>query len=71
MVKVNKKYKDRLFRMVFHKESRSRDSPPAAGRPGDIIPSRRSAILSGAFLFNRSYFPIEKESRLRDSPPTV
>ena len=38
------------------KGSRERDSPPAAGRSGDIIPSRRSAILSGAFLFNRSYF---------------
>ena len=30
------------------KESRERDSPPAAGRFGDIMPYRRSAILRGA-----------------------
>jgi hypothetical protein len=31
-------------------ESRSRDSPPAAGRFSDIIPFRRSAFLPGGFF---------------------
>ena len=32
------------------KESCLQDSPPAAGRFSDILPLRRSAILSGAFF---------------------
>ena len=37
--------------LLNKKESRSRDSPPAAGRFSDIIPFRRSAFLPGG-LFN-------------------
>ena len=33
--------------LLSKKESRSRDSPPAAGRFSGIIPIRRSAILPG------------------------
>ena len=32
------------------KESCLQDSPPAAGRFSDMLPLRRSAILSGAFF---------------------
>ena len=34
------------------KESCLQDSPPAAGRFSDILPLRRSAILSGAFFMS-------------------
>jgi len=34
------------------KESCKQDSPPAAGRFSDILPLRRSAILSGAFFMS-------------------
>ena len=39
-----------------------RDSPPAAGRFSDILPVRRSAILSGAFFVSdgRSFLSAHK-----------
>ena len=40
-----------LIRLSNKKESRERDSPPAAGRFSDMIPFRRSAFLPGG-LFN-------------------
>ena len=43
---------------VNKKESCLQDSPPAAGRFSDILPVRRSAILSGAFLCHRTKFPM-------------
>ena len=36
--------------LLSKKESRSRDSPPAAGRFSGIIPIRRSAILPGGLF---------------------
>ena len=35
------------------------DSPPAAGRNGDMIPFRRSAILAERFWFHRTHFPMK------------
>ena len=46
------------------KESCKQDSPPAAGRFSDILPLRRSAILSGAFLCHRTKFPMAQETAL-------
>ena len=34
---------------LYKKESRLRDSPPAAGRVSDILPFRRSAIPAERF----------------------
>ena len=46
------------------KESCLQDSPPAAGRFSDILPFRRSPILSGAFLCHRTKFPMAQETAL-------
>ena len=52
--------------MLPNKESRRRDSPPAAGRISDTVPFRRSAIPRRGFCF------IEEElSYKAKSPPPV
>ncbi|MBS7008333.1 hypothetical protein [Anaerostipes sp.] len=50
---------DALFYERNKKESCLRDSPPAAGRFGDMIPYRRSAILAERFLFHGTLFPMK------------
>ncbi len=48
-----------IFRPDVKKNPAPQDSPPAAGRFSDMIPFRRSAIQSGAFLFHRTQFPMK------------
>ena len=55
---------DRAISYINKKESRLRDSPPAAGRFSDTIPSRRSAILAEHFYSIGRIFLLNKKERI-------